>query len=92
MNRQFAMLAGIVVAFAINCAAALHVIRTIVDIADDLCVATLSDPHLDPDAAALLAGRTAQEACKDAAVSRVFVDQVKGAQRASLATLRRPAP
>jgi hypothetical protein len=80
MTRKIAVLALLL----FGCAAALHVIRTVIDIADDLCVATLSDPNLDPSMAVLLAGRTPQEACKAADVARVFVDQVKSAQRASL--------
>src|SRR5438552_3099977 len=66
-----------IVISAIACAAALHVIRTIVDIADDLCMSTLSDQHLDAEAQTLLNGRTARQACDDVAVSRAFVDQVK---------------
>lgn len=84
------VLGAIVLALALSCAAALHVIRSIVDIADDLCVATMSDKNLDPDLAALLAGRTPQEACRDTAIARLFADKVLAAQREAKAQLRKP--
>ncbi len=78
-------------ALAISCASALHTIRTIVDIADDLCVATFSDPNIDPEFAKIMAGRTAAETCKDAAVARQFTDQVKMGQKKALGALRSPS-
>lgn len=76
----------------VSCAAALHVVRSIVDIADDLCVASMSDPNLDPDLVKLLAGRTPREACNDAAIARPFLDNVKAGQRVAKMALARPAP
>jgi hypothetical protein len=66
----------------------LTAVRTVVDIADELCLATLDDPKLDPELQRLLAGRTARQACNDAATARIFVDQVKSGQRRALGSLR----
>lgn len=90
MKREPVILAAALALVA--CAAALHTIRTIVDIADDMCMATFSDPHLSPELVKVAAGRTAREVCNDAAIARSFMDAQRAAQKFARASLARPAP
>lgn len=89
MNRGALSIAAMFV--LVSCAAALHVVRTIVDVADDACMATFSDPKLDPEMAKVMAGRTARETCNDVAIARQFVDAQRAAQKLAKASLARPA-